>query len=63
MASLLVGFPTSFSQLQTQELDRSSWYLAGFAQDDWRVNRSLTLNLGVRWETDTPMVDKRDSHE
>ena len=60
IASLLVGFPTNFSQLQTQELDRSSWYLAGFAQDDWRVNRSLTLNLGVRWETDTPMVDKRD---
>ena len=57
LASLLLGFPTGFSQLQTQELDRSSWYLAGFAQDDWRVNQSLTLNLGLRWETDTPMVD------
>jgi hypothetical protein len=60
LASLLLGFPTGFSQLQTQELDRSSWYLAGFAQDDWRVSRSLNLNAGVRWETDTPMVDKRD---
>ena len=60
LASLLLGFPTGFSQLQTQELDRSSWYLAGFAQDDWRVNQSLTLNLGLRWETDTPMVDVND---
>ena len=60
LASLLLGFPTGFSQLQTQELDRSSWYLAGFAQDDWRVNQSLTLNLGLRWETDTPMVDTND---
>ena len=52
LASLLVGFPTSFSQLQTQELDRTSWYLAGFAQDDWRMNNSLTserrLALGDR---------------
>ena len=60
LASLLVGFPTAFSQLQTQELDRSSWYLAGFLQDDWAIARSLTLNIGVRWETDTPMVDVRD---
>ena len=26
------------------------WEPAGYAQDDWRVNRSLTLNLGVRYE-------------
>ncbi len=28
-------------------------YFAFFAQDDWRVNRNLTLNLGVRYEADT----------
>jgi hypothetical protein len=57
LASLLMGFPNGFSLRATEPLDRSSWYLAGFFQDDWKVHRDLTLNLGVRWETDTPIVD------
>jgi hypothetical protein len=57
LASLLIGFPTSFAQNQTQTLNRHSWYIAGFLQDDWTVTPSLTLNVGVRWETDTAMVD------
>lgn len=28
-------------------------YLAAFLQDDWRIRRDLTLNLGVRYELDT----------
>ena len=50
-ASLMLGFPTAFSQRQTDILDRSNWYLAGFAQDDWNLTKTLTLNFGVRWET------------
>jgi len=57
LASLLVGFPTGLTVRETQLLDRSSWYLAVFAQDDWTVRRDLTLNLGLRLETDTPIVD------
>jgi len=57
LASLLLGFPTSFSRSQTQVINRYSWYLAGFVQDDFTVNRSLTLNVGLRWETDTPITD------
>jgi len=58
LASLLLGTPLTFSARQTEVLDRRSWYLAGFVQDDWAVHRDLTLNLGLRWETDTPIYDK-----
>jgi hypothetical protein len=60
LASLLVGFPTGFTELETEPLSRHSWYLAGFAQDDWTITPSLTLNFGVRWETDTPMKDSNN---
>ena len=58
LATMLLGFTTAFSARETQALNRRSTYLAGFAQDDWNITRNLTLNLGVRWETDTAMRDQ-----
>jgi outer membrane receptor protein involved in Fe transport len=60
LASMLVGFPTGFTELETEPLSRHSWYLGAFAQDDWTITPSLTLNFGVRWETDTPMRDSNN---
>lgn len=31
-----------------------------FIQDDWKVRPSFTLNLGLRYELDTPLVDSED---
>jgi hypothetical protein len=33
-------------------------YYAGFLQDDVRLRPNLTLNLGVRYEVETPRIDK-----
>ena len=57
LASLLLGFPTAYSTRDTPALRRYSWYLSGFAQDDWAVTKHLTLNFGIRWEMDTPIND------
>ncbi|MBI3684434.1 MAG: carboxypeptidase regulatory-like domain-containing protein [Acidobacteria bacterium] len=56
-ATLLLGFPTAFSTRDTPALRRFSWYMAGFVQDDWTVSRTLTMNVGLRWEADTPIYD------
>ncbi len=31
-----------------------------YFQDDWRVSDSLTVNLGLRWEYHTPLVEVKD---
>src|SRR5260370_41550833 len=35
-------------------------YHAFFAQDDWKVTRRLTLNIGLRYEIDMGAYEKHD---
>jgi len=35
-------------------------YYAPWVQDDWRVNNRLTLNLGLRWDLNTPVYEEQD---
>ncbi|MFN7935803.1 MAG: carboxypeptidase regulatory-like domain-containing protein [Bryobacteraceae bacterium] len=57
LLTMLLGVPTNLAQRETPVVERSSWYIAGFFQDDWNVREGLTLNIGLRWETDTPLRD------
>lgn len=38
-------------------------YFATYFQDDWRATNSLTLNLGLRYETQTPWVEVKDRQD
>jgi Carboxypeptidase regulatory-like domain len=59
-ASLLLGWADN-GQLDTVRFIGQHWpYFAGYFQDDWRVSRKLTLNLGLRWETQLPPVGLND---
>ena len=57
LATMMLGVPTNLAQRETPLLDRRSTYLGGFFQDDWTVRDGLTINIGLRWETDTPLKD------
>jgi hypothetical protein len=57
-AAFLLGLPNSGSfDLNTSAMFYA-YYAAGFAQDDWRIRRNLTLNLGLRFDRDFPYHEK-----
>ena len=53
----LLGLADSFTQgsAQRENVRTTGFYV--FAQDSWKINPSLTLNYGLRWELDTPLTD------
>ena len=38
-------------------------YVAGYGQDDWRVQPRLTFNLGLRWEYDSNLTGNSSAHD
>ena len=57
LADLLLGYPASGYVETTTPLKTYADYFAVFAQDDFRLSRRLTLNLGVRYETETGLKE------
>ncbi len=59
-ASLLFGIPTAGGiDVNDSRAEKSPFY-GLFVQDDWRATRKLTINLGVRWEYEGPIVERYD---
>lgn len=58
LASMMLGLPTGGSFDHNARADYHQYYIGTFVQDDWRVNNRLTLNLGLRFDIDTPFEEK-----
>ena len=60
IASLLLGTGTSNNVLIQgwKNVASQNFYYAGYAQDDWRVTPRLTLNLGVRYDVESPRTER-----
>jgi hypothetical protein len=57
-ADFLVGYIEQFIQGGGEYAARRGNLGSAFAQDNWRITRSLTLNLGVRWDPFLPYTDE-----
>jgi Carboxypeptidase regulatory-like domain len=60
-ANLLLGAPVLFYQgLGSFNRNVRNWGTAVFAQDEWRVKRRLTLNLGLRYDIINPNTETQN---
>ena len=54
LASFLLGEVNSAGVQVSDKIPSRASYVSVYAQDDWRLTSRLTLNLGLRWETELP---------
>ena len=60
IASFLLGAP-AFGAIENNFYPTFRWnYYAPWVQDDWKVTNRLTVNVGVRWDFNTPVFEKDD---
>ncbi|MFN0106274.1 MAG: carboxypeptidase regulatory-like domain-containing protein [Bryobacteraceae bacterium] len=56
-ASFLLGAVSGNQNYPLYPFNRQ-WYFAPYLQDDWKVSRRLTMNLGFRWDYNGPPDEK-----
>ena len=56
-ASFLLGLPSSGSVTRAASYDEKSQVWGFYVQDNWRLSSRMTVNLGLRYEYETPMAE------
>jgi hypothetical protein len=58
LAGMLLGLPTAGNFQVAASRTNQSYYSAFFIQDDWRIRNNLTLNIGLRYESETGTTER-----
>jgi hypothetical protein len=59
LATFILGTISAFSNTPVEVPGYYRWrYYAGYVQDDWRITPKLTINAGLRYELETPRMEK-----
>jgi hypothetical protein len=58
MASFMLGDVSTASAAKSPAFADQRQYLAFFAQDDWKVSRRFTLNVGLNYSLEFPITDR-----
>ncbi len=60
IATLLLGVPAGASVSVNRALTASQHAWNWYVQDDWKITRKLTVNLGLRYEYQTPWSERHN---
>lgn len=60
VASLLLGTPASGSVPIAAGVSLQNYYSSGYIQDDIRLTTKLSMNVGLRYETESPYTERRN---